>query len=595
MTAFLFFLEGGSIEWLMNVVLSIMLFIVLLDYAAAFLLSVLGIALAIGIYKLGIGPVVFSTDPNTAYMLIYGVVFSIAIGMLFSRVREKLVKRNNRRLKDEEKAHKDTLVQVAAEKQVMLNTLHQAGTERLFSIAQKLNTISTAIEAKGQKQAPPNESLPMDTQLQTLQAELLPIAAQLQDIQKEFFPVMMQMKDINARGQDYLRLHIQKDLPIDQLLFSLQDKLLPRGIDVPLLIERKTQHQNITADPEQLISLLIKGIASLQWLIQDEDQYLLLAFEDTHLGYSLPDVAEDYVKYVPALRITLTTTEQLPPVNANYKPDLTSSAHIDLQTFEEMEQQTDERIIKAHYGYAETKEDTLVYIIPVDLSEVRPQDMDKPHMDLNAIPEYSNDYFKNETVDAQAQEKAFLDVVAARSKADLGRVKLAINIIKWYHGPKKRHSGEPFYLHPLAVAEIVLDYNTDEATILGALLHDTVEDTQMLLQHIGQLFGQETQEIVDKVTHLQSIEGSSYKIKLSAEENLKMLERPGSERGLYVKLADRMHNMRTIEGHKKLEKRQLIAQETLNFFVPLAKRLGLQEAAEELKERCHAVGIRPLN
>lgn len=107
--------------------------------------------------------------------------------------------------------------------------------------------------------------------------------------------------------------------------------------------------------------------------------------------------------------------------------------------------------------------------------------MDKNYMELGTSPVKANDHFKNETIDAQTQEQAFLAEVASRSQVDVGLVQTALELIKWYHGPKKRNSGEPFYLYPLTVAQIVLDYNTDESIILGALLHDTVEDTPMLL------------------------------------------------------------------------------------------------------------------
>ena len=134
-----------------------------------------------------------------------------------------------------------------------------------------------------------------------------------------------------------------------------------------------------------------------------------------------------------------------------------------------------------------------------------------------------------------------------------------------------------------------MDYNTDEPTILGALLHDTVEDTPMLLPHIETVFGAETAAVVDVVTHLQSLGDSPYKIKLSEEENLQMLSRIGNTRALYVKIADRLHNMRTI--HARPYERQLHrAQVTLDFFVPLAAgKLNLPAAAKELKERSLAV------
>jgi len=158
-----------------------------------------------------------------------------------------------------------------------------------------------------------------------------------------------------------------------------------------------------------------------------------------------------------------------------------------------------------------------------------------------------------------------------QTKADLETIKAALEMIKWYHGPKNRRSGKPFYLHPLAVAQIVLDYNQDEATIIGALLHDKVEDTPMLLENIEMIFGPEVVDIVDGVTHFERTQESFYKVKLSAHENILMLLGVEENRVLYVKIAYRMHNMPTIEGHKSYAKKQEMAEETLLFFVPLAR------------------------
>ena len=304
----------------------------------------------------------------------------------------------------------------------------------------------------------------------------------------------------------------------------------------------------------------------------------------------MPDVKKNYVKYVPALRIAMTVGGNLPALAKSYQPDLAGPGYSSPATAEDLARLGNSRIIKSHYGYAEVTDDTLIYVVPVDVEAVRPKDMDKEYMEVGAKPVRADDHFRNDKgIDAQVQEAAFLADVAARSEADLGMVKMALETIKWYHGPKNRNSGEPFYLHPLAVAQIVLDYNQDEATILGALLHDTVEDTPMQLEHIEALFGKEVAEVVDVVTHLQSIEGSIYKVKMSASENLQMLDRTDSKRGLYVKIADRMHNMRTIGGHRKVSKRKLIAQETLDFFVPLSEKMGLHKAAQEFKKMCYEV------
>ena len=663
MTTFLFLLEGGSIEWVINVMLSIMIFIMLLDYITAAGLFTLGIALAVGLYKAGIGPLALSMSIDVQYLLAYGVGFSIIVGILFQRIRERFLRQANRRLVHQEAALEAHFPAVMAESERRTRAFQQMGVKGFLDTARKLHTIQHKTVAAQQEQqalftslaqrhetltqqqkvllnafseqkisqaeflaqqealskqqedlqaefntltkqqlAPQPELTAVDqsqapqAELQTLaqhhlspQAELNSLAQQQQDLQADLLPLVMQLQDLDTRGKDHLTLKVKKDLPIDQFLLSLQEKLLPRGIDVPLLTERKTKQTKLTADVEQLAILLVKGIASLQWLLHDEDQYLLLGLEDTQLSYPLPDVAEGYVKQVPALRITLTATEELPPLEASYRPYLTNFVPETQLTFQEMEDQADRRLIKAHYGYTEVSEDTLIYVVPVDVYEVRPLDMDKPELAIGALPKRANDHFMLEIADAQAQEQAFLKEVETKSKADLGIVKLALNLIKWYHGHKNRHSGEPFYLHPLAVAQIVMDYDQDEATIVGALLHDTVEDTPMLMGHIEALFGKETAEVVDLATHLQSIPGSMYKIKLSAEENLKMLGTTLNRRSLYVKLADRMHNMRTINGHPKVSKRKLVARETMDFFVPLAEKLGLKEAAAEFRKMCEEV------
>ena len=103
------------------------------------------------------------------------------------------------------------------------------------------------------------------------------------------------------------------------------------------------------------------------------------------------------------------------------------------------------------------------------------------------------------------------------------------------------------------------------------------------------MFNSTVQQTVDGVTHLASNLKTLHKVKLSTHENIQQLLEVGDDRVLYVKLADRLHNMRTIEGHPLLAKQKRIAEETLQFFVPIAKHLGLAQAVEELKELSLAV------
>ena len=133
------------------------------------------------------------------------------------------------------------------------------------------------------------------------------------------------------------------------------------------------------------------------------------------------------------------------------------------------------------------------------------------------------------------------------------------------HGNQKRASGDPYFLHPLEVAGILTDYKLDSSTIVTALLHDTIEDTMATHEEVESLFGQEVARLVDGVTKLSRIEMQSDHAKQA--ENFRKLVLAMSEdiRVLLVKLADRTHNMRTIDYIPKAEKRERIAQETLSF------------------------------
>ncbi|MDF2966169.1 MAG: hypothetical protein K0Q51_1557 [Rickettsiaceae bacterium] len=165
---------------------------------------------------------------------------------------------------------------------------------------------------------------------------------------------------------------------------------------------------------------------------------------------------------------------------------------------------------------------------------------------------------------------------------DIDLVKTALEYIKEYHKHQRRHSGEPYYHHPIEVANIVIDYSFTNESILGALLHDTVEDTKFSLSQIKLLFGPRVASIVNDLTKLDN---KLHKIKLSSEENSYKLTQINEENkiSLLIKLIDRLHNMRTISHIKSIAKQKRIASETLKAFVPLAKYLGIHEIENELK------------
>ena len=158
------------------------------------------------------------------------------------------------------------------------------------------------------------------------------------------------------------------------------------------------------------------------------------------------------------------------------------------------------------------------------------------------------------------------------------------------HGHQKRASGDPYFSHPLEVAAILTDMRLDEATIAVALLHDTIEDTTATRAEIDELFGSDIGKLVEGLTKLKKLDLVSKRAEQA--ENLRKLLLAISQdvRVLLVKLADRLHNMRTLD-HVPENKRLRIAEETMEIYAPLAGRMGMQGMREELEE----LGFRYIN
>jgi guanosine-3',5'-bis(diphosphate) 3'-pyrophosphohydrolase len=151
------------------------------------------------------------------------------------------------------------------------------------------------------------------------------------------------------------------------------------------------------------------------------------------------------------------------------------------------------------------------------------------------------------------------------------------------HGNQKRASGAPYFSHPVEVAAILAEMRLDDATIATALLHDTIEDTDTTRSEIDALFGREIGTLVDGLTKIKKLDLVTKKAE-QAENFRKLLLAISSDiRVLLVKLADRLHNMRTLE-HMKPAKRKIIAEETMDIYAPLAGRMGMQWLREELED-----------
>jgi guanosine-3',5'-bis(diphosphate) 3'-pyrophosphohydrolase len=156
------------------------------------------------------------------------------------------------------------------------------------------------------------------------------------------------------------------------------------------------------------------------------------------------------------------------------------------------------------------------------------------------------------------------------------------------HGKQFRASGDPYFAHPLEVAAILTELKLDVPTIITALLHDTIEDTLVTYDDIKKNFGEEIANLVDGVTKLSQLELFSERTKQAENFRKLMLAITSDIRVLLVKLADRLHNMRTLGYIERADKRRRIAQETLDIYAPLAGRIGMQNMREELEDLAFA-------
>jgi len=156
------------------------------------------------------------------------------------------------------------------------------------------------------------------------------------------------------------------------------------------------------------------------------------------------------------------------------------------------------------------------------------------------------------------------------------------------HGSQKRESGEPYFTHPLAVASLLIEHQLDCYSVITALLHDTVEDTLATLEEIQDLFGPEIANLVDGVTKISRLDNQPEKNQ-QAENFCKLVLAMSTDiRVLIIKLADRLHNMQTLHFISSPEKRRRIARETMDIYVPLSERMGMQRFKDEMEDLAFA-------
>src|SRR4026207_2516430 len=169
--------------------------------------------------------------------------------------------------------------------------------------------------------------------------------------------------------------------------------------------------------------------------------------------------------------------------------------------------------------------------------------------------------------------------------ADIELLRKAYVFSAFEHRGQVRHSGEPYLIHPLAVAGVLADMKLDAVAIGAGLVHDVVEDTLTTIERIQELFGPEVAHVVEGVTKSAAIPFQSSEERQAENFRKMLLAMVDDIRVVVVKLADRLHNMRTL-SHLPEERRVKVAQETRDIYAPIANRLGMSKVKNELEELC---------
>ena len=219
-------------------------------------------------------------------------------------------------------------------------------------------------------------------------------------------------------------------------------------------------------------------------------------------------------------------------------------------------------------------------------------------LEQSAAPDVSDEHVAvviddgriEEIAEFQAPEDLYEELVKRirryHPSDDISLIQKAYETARNFHKDQKRKSGEPYIIHPICVAIILADMEMDKETIVAGLLHDVVEDTVMTIDELKDEFGEDVAFLVDGVTKLSKIQYSADKLDMQAANLRKMFLAMAKDiRVIMIKLADRLHNMRTL-SYMRPEKQQDISRETIDIYAPIAQRLGISKIKVELEDLC---------
>ncbi|MGB0357014.1 MAG: HD domain-containing protein [Cytophagales bacterium] len=511
--------------------LSFLLLIALVDWKNFFLLSALGSAGALLISRCYSGAFLPQLSWGAWWDVTVKLSFTTFIGLLFMRKKELHGEQKRKVLSGKSREQRAKL-QIAADRQAQL--VDSLDSES--SVLSEINERMRLLRVEGANEA----------HISRIESALA------------------YLKELKIKSDHYLPLH-PKRAYLMTLLDRVDQKLERIGTDLLPKVYRRHSQDAVVCDANHLEKLMVNALQHMALYHPDNEVHLYL--DDANIEYG---PAQHQPHPVACYRLTISNQ----PQTLEHEAYTFKSQKID---FDQDRQHLEENqyITEAHYGIMrfEQQENTCIqsYVLPYNLHDIRPK-----------ISRFTDENLNAKTRLDAPEDIAFLNLVK-KKKLDVALVKKALLDCKHYHRNQVRKSGEPYYLHPLRVTTELLGYPTDLDKVIVALLHDTVEDTPYTQHQIETRYGQRVGELVAALTNLYN--ESNRKIKLQKPVKFAAMLEKSEEAAMVIKLFDRLDNTRTLAAHTP-EKRSIIAHETFDLYVPIAKRLGYEDLAKELISLC---------
>jgi Na+/proline symporter len=600
----MFFATHGSIEWLINIALSIIFLIALVDWISFFIIASLGIGVGfIVFYYLIGGGVVLNLNFETKYLLFYQLLFGTIIGLLFAK-RKQLKTSELEKTVDSTTEQYELTTKKLNDKEFGPIRIAQSIGKRNFSLLSTIDKLRDAIED--------GEEYMTEEYLDILESNILSI------IDEERF----------------LKLDA-KDIPIRELAAHIESNCIAK-FSKTVSIKLQTSFTTIVCDKLVVSRIISQAMEDMKEDLKlfaknfDAIPTLTVEISDTKLDYRL-NYLKEYSKITNAIQITVSSTESIDKsvFKKQYIRELVDAYSIPINTEDiTTERVATEKYLNAQYGLyenASSREEIIkVYVLPQDLYEIRPRGLDIYKRAKNAIS------FWHKALDQELLLKRDIELKAPIVKWE--NIQKALNFSRLYYDQKHLNaSGEPYHIHTIAVTRILLEIITkylsqikypskvkeafkpedsnfrvireidnplikvyrdftqrQEAIIVATLLHYTLEEAANNPVIIETMFGYEVAIYVLGITRLNYTEIANKKLAATVrtettEENWLGILSYQDAIPFCIKVADRLQSLYAIDGDKNEDNRRRLAQETLEFFITPTENLGFNAIAKDFK------------